>query len=146
MLLFMLWLRFVIRYIFQNISRLTVQCLADCIQGRESDCFCLVILQDRQVRQCDVHIFRQLRQPDLTLRHHYIQINYDCHIKPAFLHRKVILFLVINCLIKYKCQHFTEKPRYHEYQYQRQHCHRQIQHGSQQTDNCNDKAVGSHPL
>ena len=73
---------FFIFLIFQDISGLAVQRLADVVQGGESYGLRLLVLQDREVGGGDADLRGEVTGGDLPLRHHDIEINNDCHNYP----------------------------------------------------------------
>ena len=66
-----------IRYKFQDIPRLAVEGGADSGKGRKTDCFRLVILQDGQICQSQVHLFGELGESHFPFCHHHVQIHND---------------------------------------------------------------------
>ncbi len=65
--------------IFQNVSGLALQCLADRLEGRETDCLRLARLENREVGRGDVDALRKLRERHLAPGHHYVYVHYDGH-------------------------------------------------------------------
>ena len=100
-----------IRHIFQNVSRLAVQGGADGLQGGEADGLGLVVFQNGQVRQGDVHLLRQLGEGHLPPGHHHVQIHYD---HAATSNRQVVLRLDLRRLAEQGGHHQAQQAEHGE--------------------------------
>ena len=63
--------------ILQDVARLAVECLADSIEGGETDSTSLARLEDREVGGGDTHLFSQFARGHLALGQHYVYVYYD---------------------------------------------------------------------
>lgn len=66
-------------FIFQDISWLAIQSLANCLQRREPNSFGLPILQYRNIGHGDADLLSQLRNAHLSFCQHHIDVNNNCH-------------------------------------------------------------------
>lgn len=68
-----------LRLVFQNISWLTIECLADGIECWESDGFGLSIFEDGNIGHRNAHFFREFGNTHFSLSQHDIEIDENRH-------------------------------------------------------------------
>lgn len=87
--------------VFEYVSGLAIQRLADIIQSRETDCLGLLILKYGKIRRCYPYLLCEVSGGDLPLSHHYIKIDNDHIILPLSSDRKIHLFFHYDRFLKY---------------------------------------------
>lgn len=65
--------------VFQDVSRLTVQCLADRLQGGEPDRFGFPVLQNGEICHRDPNLVRELGDAHFPPSQHHVDIDYRGH-------------------------------------------------------------------
>ena len=105
-----------IGHIFQNVPRLTVQRPADGLQGGETHRFGVVVFQNGQIGQGEVHFLGQLTEAHFPLGHHHIQVDNNGHGSTS-LNRQVVLFLQLCRLTEEGRHNQTQKAAHKEHRH-----------------------------
>jgi len=71
--------RLLVASVFQDVPRLTVQCLAKRLQGGEPDRFGLPVLQNGEIGHRDANLVRERGDAHFPPSQHHVDIDYRGH-------------------------------------------------------------------